>query len=631
MQKIWAPSHIERLLTALTDIPPAEQEEVLRGAIQDYRAVVVEGDNSMNSINTFARPKMDYIFEPVDPLTFLTSPRYLNLADDLYPKVGQEFVEMNSGKYTELVLTGSIGCAKTTIALWTIAYQVYLLSAIRNPQKAYGQDKSTEILFVMQSLNATLAKDLNYGRFRTLVDSSPYFAEYFPCDPKINTECRFPNRIIVRPVSGQETAAIGQNVFGGMIDEVNFMEVTENSAKTVDSTEYNQAWALYNSLARRRKSRFMTDGGVLPGILCLVSSKRYPGQFTDVKTEEMHRDIERQGYSHIYVYDKRTWDIKPEGTYCGDTFDLFIGDLARKPRLLEEGDPINREADKDLIVKVPIEHLGEFETDLLGSMRDVAGVSTLAQVPFIINVDAVHKCFGTTHSILTRDAIDFKTTKLKILKNKFADPDEPRFIHIDLSKTGDATGVACGYVKDFMKIKAGDDIEEVLPHIVFDFLLRVMPPKGGEINYQKIRDLIYALRDLGLNIKWISCDSFQSTDMIQLLRRKGFTTGLVSIDRTNEPYEFLKTAFYQDRIDAPHHQHCQTEVARLEIEQKKFKVDHPDGGSKDVSDAMAGVVFGLTMRRETWARHGISPFEIPESIKQVAVSMKDNMQADNEV
>jgi hypothetical protein len=43
---------------------------------------------------------------------------------------------------------------------------------------------------------------------------------------------------------------------------------------------------------------------------------------------------------------------------------------------------------------------------------------------------------------------------------------------------------------------------------------------------------------------------------------------------------------------------------------------------------MAGCIFGLTMRRETWARHGISPFEIPESIKTVAVRVKDNMQAE---
>ncbi len=69
------------------------------------------------------------------------------------------------------------------------------------------------------------------------------------------------------------------------MDEVNFMEVTEQSQKAADGGEYNQAIALYDSLSRRRKSRFMKKGK-LPGVFCLVSSKRYPGQFTDIKTEE---------------------------------------------------------------------------------------------------------------------------------------------------------------------------------------------------------------------------------------------------------------------------------------------------------------------------------------------------------
>ena len=620
MQKIWKPTHIERILSALTGVHPEEQEEVLRSAILDFQKLVVNGDGSLENINSYAIPKRDYRIDPVDPLTFLQSPKYLNLSDQLYPKVGQEFVEMNSGRYVEVVLTGAIGTAKTTLALWTTAYQVYLLACLRDPQATYGIERASEILFVFQSLNATLAKELNYERFRALITSSPFFTEVFPCDPKINTECKFPNRIIVRPVSGQETAAIGQNVFGGLMDEVNFMEVTEQSAKTVDGGEYNQATALYNSLSRRRKSRFMKDGK-LPGVFCLVSSKRYPGQFTDIKAEEAKTD------PTIYIYDKRTWDVLPDDRFSGEWFDVFIGDLNRKPRIIEEGDPINREKDKDLIVAVPVEYREEFKTDLLNALRDIAGVSTLAQFPFIMDNDALAAGFGTVESCLTKDVVDFDSSKLGILKHKFMDPDAPRWIHIDLSKTGDATGVACGYVKGFKKIKAGDDTEEILPQIVFDFLLRVTPPKGGEINYQKIRDLIYKLRETGLNVTWVSCDSFQSTDMIQLLRRKGLVTGLLSIDRNIEPYMFLKTAFYQGRIDAPACKVAQMELARLEIEQKKFKVDHPEGGSKDVSDAMAGVIFGLTMRRETWARHGITPFEIPESIRTVAVKMKDNMQA----
>ena len=617
MSKMWSRSHSDRILAALTAIPPEEQEEILRGAIRDFRSVVTKGDTELETINSLAIPKRDFRAVPVGPLEFLTSKRYLGLEGELYPRVGEEFAIMNSGDYVEIVLTGAIGTAKTTLALWTTAYQVYLLACLRNPQQTFGIDRSSEILFVFQSLNATLAKQLNYDRFRSLIQTSPFFTEWFPFDTKINTECIFPNRILVRPVSGQESAAIGQNVFGGMMDEVNFMEVTEKSMKSVDGGEYNQAIALYNSLSRRRKSRFQRSGQKLPGVFCLVSSKRYPGQFTDQKTEEAKSD------PTIYIYDKTTWEVLPEDRFEGCTwFDVFIGDMSRKPRVIEEGDPIDREKDKDLIVAVPDMYETEFRTDLLNALRDIAGVSTLAQHPFIMDQDAVTEAFGTVQSVLTKDVVDFQQSKMGVMRPKFLLPDEPRWAHIDLSMTGDATGVACGFVDKFTKIKVGDGLYEILPNIVFDFMLRVIPPKGGEINYQKIRDMLYVIRDMGVNLKWVSCDSFQSTDMMQLLRRKGFKTGMVSIDKNIEPYSFLKTAFYQRRVDCPPHAFVQGEINSLEIEQKKGKVDHPPSGSKDVADAMAGVIFGLTMRREVWSRHGVSPYEIPESIRVAAVTVK---------
>jgi len=210
--------------------------------------------------------------------------------------------------------------------------------------------------------------------------------------------------------------------------------------------------------------------------------------------------------------------------------------------------------------------------------------------------------------------------------SSFRSPEEPRWVHIDLSISGDATGVACGFVDKFVKVKATEEIVETLPNIVFDFMVQIRPPKNDEIKYHKIRSLLYLLRDdMGLNIKWVSCDSFQSTDMMQLLRRKGFTTGMMSIDKTTEPYNFLKTAFYQARVDCPEHKIVKKELASLEVDIKKGKIDHPITGSKDVADAMAGVVFGLTMRREVWARFRISPFEIPESVATAIVSMQSKM------
>ncbi|MGW8177556.1 MAG: hypothetical protein ACWGQW_02005, partial [bacterium] len=347
----------------------------------------------------------NYTSLPVDFHTFVTSKEFLNKEGALYDPIMQDLIELNNGSYVEAVLTGGIGSGKTTIALYTNAYQLYLLSCYRNPHKSFNLDPASEIQFIFQSINASLAKQVDYQRFRSMIAAAPYFQQHFRFEKDIESKLVFPNRIEVVPVSGMETAAIGQNVIGGIIDEMNYMAIVENSKANIDGGTYNQAIALYNSISRRRKSRFMQNGS-LPGVLCLVSSKRYPGQFTDMKQEEAKTD------STIFVFDKRVWDVKPED-YTQGWFPAFIGDTKRKPRILDDGEPI-RPKDRDLVIQIPVEYKKDFERDILNAMREIAGVSTLATTPFFIETDKVSSCFGKTVNILSRSTTCFDNEKLKV-------------------------------------------------------------------------------------------------------------------------------------------------------------------------------------------------------------------------
>ena len=60
--------------------------------------------------------------------------------------------EINSRQYVEVVLTGGIGVAKTTLALYSQAYQLYNLSVLLHAAQTYDLDPSSEILMVFQSL-----------------------------------------------------------------------------------------------------------------------------------------------------------------------------------------------------------------------------------------------------------------------------------------------------------------------------------------------------------------------------------------------------------------------------------------------------------------------------------------------
>ena len=76
-----------------------------------------------------------YHSSPVGPEEFLMGNYFLGKAEEVYPKLIPYFVEMNSGKYQEAVLTGAIGVAKSSMAIWTTAYQLYLLSCYKDPHK----------------------------------------------------------------------------------------------------------------------------------------------------------------------------------------------------------------------------------------------------------------------------------------------------------------------------------------------------------------------------------------------------------------------------------------------------------------------------------------------------------------
>jgi hypothetical protein len=88
----------------------------------------------------------------------------------------------------------------------------------------------------------------------------------------------------------------------------------------------------------------------------------------------------------------------------------------------------------------------------------------------------------------------------------------------------------------------------------------------------------------------VSYDSWGSDESIQTLNAEGFTAENFSVDTDTEPYEQLKATLYDDRIISYYHPILDRELAMLRIDEKARKVDHSTHGSKDVADAVAGVV-----------------------------------------
>lgn len=353
--------------------------------------------------------------------------------------------------------------------------------------------------------------------------------------------------------------------------------------------------------------------GWTPGMLCLVSSRNYPGQFTDEKEAEAVTN------PRIFIYDRRKWDLVPQD-FNPERFRLFIGTDIKMPRVLKAGEKVLPD-EEDKVVEVPTDLLPQFTGgDIMGALRDIVGVAPTSIHPFILDKEKLTFAFGKTESILTRDDCDFKARKVDYWPTRKKHIERERWVHYDAALTGDHGGLAMGYVSHFVNVIRGSDVE-IMPHIVFDFVLDIAPPPNGEILFENVRKLVYRLRDKGWPIKFISTDSFQARDTVQIMGSAGFKSGIRSVDDDTMPYDITKQAFYDRRVWLPKHDKALIELSRIELNVKKKKIDHPVNGSKDCADAIAGVVCGLTMQREIWRDHGVSMARAPKSVSDIIAAI----------
>src|SRR3954462_7714401 len=105
----------------------------------------------------FAGAEHKYVWLPVDMESFLTAKEMLNYEEAIYPEVMKALIEANSGAYVEAVRTGGTGDGKTTRALLSQIFQLFLLLCLKTPQYEFGLDPASEILIVFQSMTKTLS------------------------------------------------------------------------------------------------------------------------------------------------------------------------------------------------------------------------------------------------------------------------------------------------------------------------------------------------------------------------------------------------------------------------------------------------------------------------------------------
>lgn len=289
------------------------------------------------------RDEKEFLSIPIS--TLLEDDYFLGLKHDLYPVHKKEIIDLwreRKKRPIHLVIDiEAIGSGKTTkfgVIMWLLIYEVICRV---DPQLSFGLKKNSGIGFICMNRNRDLARLVTFKEILPFFDC-PFFREHFPPQvdfdqivesKKLPSRLEFPKRIAIFPGTGSELSALGYNLFGGGIDEANFLEVTESSRKIRGSKVYDAGEEMFKAIRNRMTSRFMV-GGRIPGLLMLFSNPRYENDFL----ERMVKKYKDKRFVYVMtrkaLWEAKPWNWKDKAIFSGKTFDFDT----EKLMILEENE-----------------------------------------------------------------------------------------------------------------------------------------------------------------------------------------------------------------------------------------------------------------------------------------------------
>lgn len=569
-----------------------------------------------NNIKYFSALK-NFKTIPVTIDEFIESNEFLgdkvSVWDELRPDLRASNPDTFTGEQPihEVLMSGATGTGKTVCSTITCAYQLYLQLLAKNPHQLFGLMQSTPIVNVFMSVRQRIADRVIYRPFRNLFLDMEWTRRNVIYDTAKESELFFPDKnVLVIPVNAVVESILGQAIIGGIIDELNFMEVTAESKKIAGSRgnggRFDQAEEIYNQASRRRRRSFKTRG-VSIGTLCVISSVRYKGDFMARRVKTL-QDIPEP---NVIAFNHKQYEVQPQENFCGDKFRLLIGNDKHPTKVLEENEiagthyPIN-----STVEEVPVEYRTDFLKDPENALRDIIGMATDSISAFIGKRNKLIDMFergeekGLKSIVHKQNVIlseeGMPTINEDNLPSEADRVDHCRFVHVDLSISGDSCGIAMVKHTGFAnKISANDpDTIERLPTFDCELAVSIKPDKLNHIDISEIRKWILRLiNKYGYNIYYVTYDGFQSYESVQMFNKAGVRSKNISMDKTIEPYMAYRDIIYQDRIDSVPNELLQYELQTLEHLEIKGKIDHPPKGSKDIADAVCGAIYAAMTSR----------------------------------
>lgn len=330
---------------------------------------------------------------------------------------------------------------------------------------------------------------------------------------------------------------------------------------------------------------------------------------------------------HVSRY--KQWEVLPASKFSGQWFKFAVGN-----ELLESFIIGTKYTDEDLmeyekqgyqIIDIPLEMLHRFEMDMNRTLIDTCGIAVQSSYKYI-PYKLVQPCVGLGSNPFQKEILKIGLKDQYQIKDFFIPELVPEiiytkkiYIHCDLSKSGDMTGISAVAVLGYKNQERFDDTGEsnTLKEIVFRhvFSVGLQCPPNDELSMIKVKDFLHYLKfELGWNIVGVSCDGYQSLMLLQSLKIDGFDAKEISMDivstKTKEcvGYTIFRNTLVEQRIKLLNLYELTREITNLEKNEATGKVDHPkqvtkvleDGTKvksvgKDISDSLGGAIYNATV------------------------------------
>ena len=595
-------------LSSLNNLSPEERAlaiEILKEYSQEGRSTLLED-----------LKYSDFEEIPVDIMTFISEDRYLGRGlysvDEftgerkctVFPywleKLQEIFPDNLTTRYNTIILTGSIGLGKSFIAVLCQLYLLYRMMCLKDPYTYYGLQPIDKITFSMLNVTIEAAQGVGWDKMQQLLQSSEWFMEHGNMNASRTNPQWQPPKGIELIFGSSNRHVVGRALFSNFSDEVNF-GVGNNVEKQKAKLK-----KMISQIDARMISRF-GKGTYLPTVNIIASSKDSEQAFM-----ESYIEMKRQNESKTtLIVDEPQWVVRNDKGSPNDpgSFYVAVGNKFLAHELLPvDATEAEVQAYREkgyYMLKVPPIYREAFEDNIDLALTDNAGISTSSTTKYISGVRLNQIKTDTYKNPFTKDIIEVGNSPEDIMQyaNFFdlsrvnpRDLTRPLFIHLDMSLSGDKTGIAGVWITGKRPQVAGSPPSKEL-EFKLAFSVSIKAPKGFQVSFEKNRNFIRWLRDKGFAIKGISSDTYQSAQIQQQLKGDGFKTKILSVDRVDSstrsclPYAFFKSAIYERHLQM--YKDCNLlteEIVSLE-RLSDGHIDHPQNFSKDQADAVCGALF----------------------------------------